>query len=585
MVALTNLGEEGREAANRRRRSGSLACVIVQEPSPLDPVGSQGERAPRWVSTVGTMEPEGRGAVPTVVFVTYNSAAHVGEAIDSVRNGARNGCRVLVIDNGSTDDTRCVAEAGAEVIDAGGNLGYSGAINLARGLVAPGSPLLVANSDLVFRDGAIDRLAAAMSEPGVGIVAPCLQDEKGRVATHLRTGTSVLGSLGDALFGARWAGRPRWFSDTYLRPADYTEDHDVAWAGGAALMISPECDAAVGAWDDERFFLYAEETDYQHRARVAGFRVRYVAGAQAMHVGGGSGQPAALVALLAVNRIRCYRSYHGPIPSASFRAVVALQHLLRARDPRHLAAFRTVVDERSWENLPTGDGRVRTGEASRPVATLCLHGVGSPGRAIEDGEERFWITPERLHETLDVVAASPRPVELTIDDGNASDHSEILPALIERGLHATFFIVTDRIGQPGSLTSSQIRELHEAGMGVGIHGATHSPWRDLSDAELDRELSAAGKALADVVGARIRLAACPRGSYDRRVVAALRRHGYERMYTVDGGASRPSAWARTRYTMTRFDTADDIAEWIRRPHGSLVTRMTRAGRGAVKRWR
>lgn len=527
----------------------------------------------------------------TVAMVTYNSANHVAEAIRSLPAAASDvATTCLVVDNLSADATPEVARsAGADVVETGANLGYSGGINVARRHVPPGRALLVANPDLRLRPDAIRRLAHALREPGVGVAVPRLLDPAGSVFPHLRREPSVLGALGDAIFGRRWRSRPRWATDTLLRPADYDHDHDVDWAGGAALMISSSCDQAVGPWDEDRYFLYSEETDYQHRVRAAGFRVRFVSAAEAVHDGGGSGQSAALVALMAVNRVRYFRSYHGPALAAAFRGVVALHHLLRCRDAPHRMALRAVLSTDTWRDLPGTAGRCSIApsaqDSDETLATLCLHGVGRPGRRLEEGENRFWISRQTLDGILDAVLASDRPVELTVDDANASDYDEILPALLERNLTATFFVITDRIGTPGSLTGEQIQVMAEAGMTFGFHGATHAAWRELSDHELDGELGNSAARLAAITGLRVRVAACPRGSYDRRVVAALRRHGYERMYTVDGGASRVGSWVRTRYTITRFDTAESIAAWIANPRGATVQHTIRVTRSLLKRWR
>ena len=66
-----------------------------------------------------------------------------------------------------------------------------------------------------------------------------------------------------------------------------------------------------------------------------------------------------------------------------------------------------------------------------------------------------------------------RPIEITFDDGNASDVEVALPALRERGLAATFFVCAGRIGEPGYLDADQLRELADAGMSVGSHGWDH----------------------------------------------------------------------------------------------------------------
>ncbi|WP_168207293.1 polysaccharide deacetylase family protein [Microlunatus elymi] len=219
------------------------------------------------------------------------------------------------------------------------------------------------------------------------------------------------------------------------------------------------------------------------------------------------------------------------------------------------------------------------------VSTLCFHGVGTPGRVLEPGEERFWISESRFTEMLDLLAGH-RQVEITFDDSNESDHRLALPQLQQRGLAATFFVIAGRVDTAGSLSSAQLVELAAAGMSIGSHGMDHVSWRSLTTAaDRHREFTEAAVRIEGVTGAKVRRVACPNGQYDRRVLAGLRAHGYERVYTVDGGASWSSAWVRDRYTITCHDTTESLAEYLTAPDGALRTRAARTARGVIKRWR
>jgi GT2 family glycosyltransferase len=301
-----------------------------------------------------------RIAPPSIVvaIITYNNADSIAAIVESLRPDANKPGsikRILVVDNASSDDTVTLAKAmvGVTVVETGANLGYSGAINVARRFLADGDALAVLNPDLVLAPGALDTLRLAIAEPGVGIAVPLLRDPDGSVYPHLRREPSILGSLGDALLGARWPNRPRAMSDTLRRDSDYRSTRNVGWAGGAALLVSAECSSAVGDWNSGRYFLYSEETDYARRARDAGYLVRFVPAAEATHVGGGSGQSAELLALMGVNRVRYFESYHSASASAVFRSVVVLHHLLRSADPRHRFAARMAGSRASWAALPS----------------------------------------------------------------------------------------------------------------------------------------------------------------------------------------------------------------------------------------
>jgi peptidoglycan/xylan/chitin deacetylase (PgdA/CDA1 family) len=218
------------------------------------------------------------------------------------------------------------------------------------------------------------------------------------------------------------------------------------------------------------------------------------------------------------------------------------------------------------------------------VLNLCFHGIGTPRRELEPGEDRFWITPEAFEGMLDAVAGDPG-VRITFDDGNASDLEVALPALRRRGLEATFFVVAGRCGQPGSLSRDDVAELARQGMTIGSHGLRHRSWPSLDDDELRKELVEAPRLLADAAGRPVGEAACPFGDYDRRVLTELRRADFSRVYTVDEGAANPDAWLQTRYSVRSSDTPERIAALARDPREGLAKHLERSVKQAVKRWR
>ena len=167
------------------------------------------------------------------------------------------------------------------------------------------------------------------------------------------------------------------------------------------------------------------------------------------------------------------------------------------------AAVTLVAERRARRTAgSTTWGRDESSRRGGRVSTrvnLCFHGIGTPARELEPGEDAYWIGDRAFHEILDTVVGDPR-VQLSFDDGNASDVLVALPALVERGLHATFFVLAGRLDQPGSLGRDDVRALAEAGMGIGSHGMDHVPWRHQDDATMHRELVEARERLAEVVG-------------------------------------------------------------------------------------
>lgn len=224
-----------------------------------------------------------------------------------------------------------------------------------------------------------------------------------------------------------------------------------------------------------------------------------------------------------------------------------------------------------------------SGDHMTPRINFCFHGIGTPARELEPGEDAYWITPGLFGEILDYVSTRPG-VELSFDDGNASDVEVALPALCNRGLVASFFPVAVRIGQPGSVDAPAVRMLREGGMMIGSHGMHHQRWRGLGAAALDEELVDARSVIAEAAGASVTAAACPLGSYDRRVISRLRSLNYTRVFTSDRAVARESAWLQPRFSIRRNDSIADIRALVEAPEG-LVGQFRSSLRMTAKRWR
>jgi peptidoglycan/xylan/chitin deacetylase (PgdA/CDA1 family) len=238
-----------------------------------------------------------------------------------------------------------------------------------------------------------------------------------------------------------------------------------------------------------------------------------------------------------------------------------------------------VCDLPGWQ--PRVNGEVAA--QGKYVRRVCFHGVGTPSRTLEPGEDRYWIPVDAFQAMLDVIA-SVEGVSISFDDGNASDLEIALGALRERGLSASFFVLAGRLGSSGSLDAGDLRELVRGGMTVGNHGMDHRPWRRLSARDRERELVEARLAIADAVGRPVDEAAVPFGEYGRHLLGELRRLGYTKVYTSDGVVARSSAWLQPRYSVVATDSAEALRT-------ALLARRSRfqvlqaAIKGSVKRLR
>jgi peptidoglycan/xylan/chitin deacetylase (PgdA/CDA1 family) len=222
--------------------------------------------------------------------------------------------------------------------------------------------------------------------------------------------------------------------------------------------------------------------------------------------------------------------------------------------------------------------------ASQELINVSFHGVGSPPLpAREPGEHDYWVDHDAFLAVLDEIGGHD-DVRLSFDDGNASDVEVALPALVERGLTADFFVVAGRLGTPGNIDADGVRALRDAGMTVGTHGMDHRSWRGLDERALEVELVEAREAIAEAAGAPVDAAALPLGQYDRRVLAALRRLGYTTVYSSDARRAQAGDWFQARYSVRAEDTPVTVrAQMLAPPRPAERLRGRLAA--LAKRWR
>ncbi|MCY7288001.1 MAG: glycosyltransferase family 2 protein [Cryobacterium sp.] len=290
-----------------------------------------------------------------VIVVAYKSADDLPGLIESIP-AAMNALswHAIVVDNYGGDDLRKRLSGYDHVlvIDAGANLGYSGGINLGLAHAEPSRFILFLNPDLLLQPSAASALVSACNTDGVVAAVPLVLDESGVPQPSLRREPSVLRSAGEAVFGDRWPGRPHWLAEKIRDPAEYGSPAPVDWATGAALLVRTSTSERVGRWDHTRFFLYSEETDFGRRIREAGGKILFTPDAIVRHRGAGSGSSNQLEALLAVNKVRYFRKWHGPIATAAFFGVAVLHNVVRLDRPAARASLTALLSPRARRALP-----------------------------------------------------------------------------------------------------------------------------------------------------------------------------------------------------------------------------------------
>jgi peptidoglycan/xylan/chitin deacetylase (PgdA/CDA1 family) len=184
------------------------------------------------------------------------------------------------------------------------------------------------------------------------------------------------------------------------------------------------------------------------------------------------------------------------------------------------------------------------------------------GEHLEAMARAVWTPPERATDWLER-RPGHRPLFLTFDDGGAGAYAHVAEALELYGWRGHFFVATARIGSPGFLTGSQIRELRGRGHVVGTHSHSHPTRMGACppDQILDEWRRSMG-VLADILGEPVLTGSVPGGFYTSAVGQAAARAGLRLLFT---------SWPTTRswragecrmlgrYTIRRWSSAPEAA--------------------------
>lgn len=189
-----------------------------------------------------------------------------------------------------------------------------------------------------------------------------------------------------------------------------------------------------------------------------------------------------------------------------------------------------------------------------------VHDLSEVPDAVDD-ELTSWLPFSQARPVLDEIAAQCRaaatPLEITSDDGFRSDFTLLTPYVLDRGLAASFFIVSEFLDRPGRLTVSHLREMHRLGMKIGLHGARHINWR-LASPETRRDDIAEGKdRLEQVLGTEVTSVAVPFGAYNGPVVRHLLARGLSEICISTPGLAYDPVPLRPR-NMLKAGTLDAV---------------------------
>lgn len=212
-----------------------------------------------------------------IILVNYNGKADTLECLISLRMDRYPHKQIIVVDNGSSDDSvaaLCAAFPEITVLKNGRNLGFTGGNNAGILYALAQNPrpkyLYLLNNDTTVDPDSTNHLIEALeSDPQCGVAAPVMHyfDRKD-VAWFA-------GSTLDLTHGLA-------LHDNSAPPAESDPPRELPWITGCAMLFRADVLKNLAGFDD-RFFLYWEDVDLSLRVRAAGYSLKLVPAARIYH--------------------------------------------------------------------------------------------------------------------------------------------------------------------------------------------------------------------------------------------------------------------------------------------------------------
>ena len=211
----------------------------------------------------------------TAVVLNYNGRQLLEALLPSIEAQSLSGLKVVVVDNGSSDDSVSWLERERpelEIVRLAENIGVTAALNVCL-RAADTEFVALLNNDVQLDPDCLGELVNALrAHPEAGSAGGKLLDFEQR---------GVIDGAGDTL---TWRGNGHRRGHGEPDRGQYDEPRAILGACGGAAVYRRSALQEVGLFDED-FYAFFEDVDWSLRAQVAGFQCRYVPSAVAYHMG------------------------------------------------------------------------------------------------------------------------------------------------------------------------------------------------------------------------------------------------------------------------------------------------------------
>ncbi len=225
----------------------------------------------------------------SIIIIEYHCMQQVKECVESINVYLHDVNKECVVISNSEYTESVIKNfkdelSGVDIINAEGNLGYAGGVNLGIKKTT-GDYLYVLNPDCLLTDSNILKIINEMEKDlDWAMTGPKVIDENNIVQPSCRRFPKpwtflMVRSVLSKLPGAN-KERARYLMEDFKR--DTVEDVD--WVSGGAALVKSSAIEKMGGMD-ERYFLYMEDVDWCHNCWICGLKVKYSPQSVVIHAG------------------------------------------------------------------------------------------------------------------------------------------------------------------------------------------------------------------------------------------------------------------------------------------------------------
>ncbi|MBA7603140.1 hypothetical protein ES703_10244 [subsurface metagenome] len=212
-----------------------------------------------------------------IIILNWNGWQDSAECVESVLKITYSNYRVLIVDNGSTNDSvKILAKKfpNIEILETGKNLGYAGGNNrgIEKAIANEAEYVFILNNDTKVDKNFLQPLVQAMEgDKQIGITGGTV---------YYYDNPDVIHNMGG--YTSLYTGNSQTFGLNALDRGQFNNAKEVPQCCGGAMLIRASLIREIGGFN-EKFFIYYDEPDICFRTKKAGYKVTFAPGSKIYH--------------------------------------------------------------------------------------------------------------------------------------------------------------------------------------------------------------------------------------------------------------------------------------------------------------